>query len=81
MSMPLMEKGVFSQNQYFSPSHLHLMSIKTYHWARAGWLIWLERHPDGWTVNQNVAGSIPGQGTDPDCRFESCSRRMWEATD
>ena len=26
------EKGVFSQNQYFSPSHLHLMSIKTYHW-------------------------------------------------
>ena len=26
------EKGVSSQNQYFSPFHLHLMSIKTYRW-------------------------------------------------
>lgn len=32
MSMPLMEQGVFSQNQYFPPDHLHLLSIKTEHW-------------------------------------------------
>ena len=26
------EKGVFSENQYFSLSRLHLMLSKTYHW-------------------------------------------------
>lgn len=30
--MPQMEiKGMFSPDQYFSPSHLHLVSVKTYH--------------------------------------------------
>ena len=25
-------KGIFSENQYFSPSHPHLMLNKAYHW-------------------------------------------------
>ena len=32
MSMPLMEKGGVFTEPVFSPSHLHGMSIKTYHW-------------------------------------------------
>lgn len=32
MSMPLVEKGVFSQTQDFPPDHLHLMSTRTEHW-------------------------------------------------
>ena len=32
MSMPLVEKGVFSQTQYFPPDHLHLMSARTEPW-------------------------------------------------
>lgn len=32
MSMPLVEKGVFSQTQYFPLDHLHLMSTRTEHW-------------------------------------------------
>jgi hypothetical protein len=30
--MPLMEKGIFLQTQYFPSDHLHLMSTKTEHW-------------------------------------------------
>ena len=32
MNMPPMEKGVFSQTQYFPPDHLHLMPTRTEHW-------------------------------------------------
>ena len=41
------------------------------------WLSWLEHHP----IDQNVAGSIPGQGTCLGCRFSPQSQRVGEATD
>lgn len=32
-------------------------------------------------MNQKVGGSIPSQGTDPDCRFNPWSEGIQEATD
>ena len=45
--------------------------------ALAQWLSWLEHHP----AHQQVASSIPAQGTYLDCKFDSCLRWGQEAAD
>ena len=44
--------------------------------ALTGWLSWLKHRP----ISQKVVGSIPGQDTYLDCRFNPQSECMWEAT-
>ena len=43
--------------------------------ALAGWLTWLEHHPE----HQKVLGSIPSQGTYVGCVSDPWSGHVWEA--
>ena len=51
--------------------------IKKHLFALARWLSWVNRHP----VHQNVAGSIPVQGTCLGWGFDPQLGHMWEASD
>ena len=67
--------GLLTVKQLFG-LHIKKRLLKTLLSALAWWLSWSDCHP----LHKKVVGSIPGQGTDLGCGFNSQSGPMWEAT-